>query len=325
MVPKVESIVISVPRAGPPHEIWRSVASLVLACEDCARKSWQPTGLGTNLPLEIIVPNRSLRLGWWKRVLRLAFSYFKWLLSKSPKQNPGVLPWHPSEWCHPRYCFGDEEWNNLKKYKQLGLRTLFKHPCLKEWVCCMVSHNKFIPNAIECHNSLWRDSPARSKLATSMHISVGGLAWATEFRSHFLQNGYVGGWDERSSFRASGKACCCCREGTVGSKSVNAMDESNDYPETFTTCSQPVAGVSLVVQLLPNSSELVAAWFFRNQCTIELVSVLSWTTQRCSSVWHLLSWGAERTPGSPHSVPQFDSSHWGWNQPNPWFQPSDHH
>ena len=89
---------------------------------------------------------------------------------------------------HPGYCFGDEERNNLKKYEHLGLRALFKHPRLKDRFGCMVSHDQFIPNTVACHDFLRRATLARSKLATAMHISVGGPARGTEFTSQFLRN-----------------------------------------------------------------------------------------------------------------------------------------
>jgi hypothetical protein len=89
---------------------------------------------------------------------------------------------------HPGYCFGDEERNDLKKYEHLGLRALFHHPRLKNRYGCMVSHDKFITNAVACHDFLQRASLARSKLATATHISVGGPARGTEFTAQFLRN-----------------------------------------------------------------------------------------------------------------------------------------
>ena len=88
----------------------------------------------------------------------------------------------------PGYCFGDEERNDLKKYEDLGLRALLLHPRLKNRYGCMVSHDKFIPNAVACHDFLQRASLARSKLATATHISVGGPARGTEFTAQFLRN-----------------------------------------------------------------------------------------------------------------------------------------
>jgi hypothetical protein len=88
----------------------------------------------------------------------------------------------------PGYCFGDEARNDLKKYKYLGLRTLFNHPCLQDQYGCMVAHNKFVPNVITCHDFLQQASLAKSKLVIATHYSVGGLASGTEFTSQFLQN-----------------------------------------------------------------------------------------------------------------------------------------
>ena len=89
---------------------------------------------------------------------------------------------------HPGYCFGDEERNDLKKYEHLGLRVLFHHPRLKDRYGCMVSPEKFVPNAVACYDFLQRASLARSKLATATHISVGGPARGTEFTAQFLRN-----------------------------------------------------------------------------------------------------------------------------------------
>lgn len=89
---------------------------------------------------------------------------------------------------HPGYRFGDEERNDLTKYKDLGLRALFHHPRLKDRYGCMVSRNKFIPNVAACHEFLRRAYQARCKLATATHISVGGPARGTEFAAQFLRN-----------------------------------------------------------------------------------------------------------------------------------------
>jgi hypothetical protein len=89
---------------------------------------------------------------------------------------------------YPGYCFGDEARNDLKKYEYVGLQALFNHPRLKNRYGCMVSNQKFIPNAVACHEFLRRASLARSKLATATHISVGGPARGTEFTAQFLRN-----------------------------------------------------------------------------------------------------------------------------------------
>lgn len=89
---------------------------------------------------------------------------------------------------HPGYCFGDEERNDLKKYEHLGLRALFHHPRLKDRYGCMVSHDKFVPNPVACHDFLKLASLVRSKLATATHISAGGPARGTEFTAQFLRN-----------------------------------------------------------------------------------------------------------------------------------------
>lgn len=89
---------------------------------------------------------------------------------------------------HPGYCFGDEERNYLKKYEDVGLRVLFQHPRFEGRYGDFVAHDKFIPNAVACHDFLRRASHARSKLATATHISVGGPARGTEFIAQFLRN-----------------------------------------------------------------------------------------------------------------------------------------
>ena len=89
---------------------------------------------------------------------------------------------------HPGYCFGDEERNDLKRYEHLGLRALFHHPCLKDQYGCMVSPEKFVPNAVACYDFLRRASLAQTKLAMVTHISVGGPARGTEFTTQFLRN-----------------------------------------------------------------------------------------------------------------------------------------
>jgi hypothetical protein len=89
---------------------------------------------------------------------------------------------------HPGYCFGDEERNDLKKYEDLGLRALLHHPRLKGRYGCMASPDKFIPNAVACHDFLRQAFLARSKLATATHISIGGPARGTEFTAQYLRN-----------------------------------------------------------------------------------------------------------------------------------------
>jgi len=89
---------------------------------------------------------------------------------------------------HPGFCFGDLERNGLKKYEDAGLRALFHHPRLKDRFGSMLPGDKFILNAVGCHDFLRRSSLARTKLATLLHISVGGPARGTEFMAHNLRN-----------------------------------------------------------------------------------------------------------------------------------------
>jgi len=88
----------------------------------------------------------------------------------------------------PGYCFGEEDHNDLKKYEHLGLKILLHHPRFKDRYGYMVSQDKFIPNAVACHEFLRRASLVRSKLATATHISVGGPARGTELTAHYLRN-----------------------------------------------------------------------------------------------------------------------------------------
>lgn len=86
------------------------------------------------------------------------------------------------------FWFGELEMNDLKKYEDRGLKVLFHHPCMKDRYGCMLSEEKFIPNAYAIHEFLYRSSLARSKLTTAIHISVGGPARGTELSSNYLRN-----------------------------------------------------------------------------------------------------------------------------------------
>lgn len=88
----------------------------------------------------------------------------------------------------PGYFFGEDDRNGFKKYQYLGLNALIHHPRFKDRYGCMVSAEKFVPNAVACHDFLRRASVMRSKLATATHISVGGPGRGTEVTAHFLRN-----------------------------------------------------------------------------------------------------------------------------------------
>ena len=86
------------------------------------------------------------------------------------------------------YFFGEEKKNDLKRYSDLGIRALLHHPRLKGRYGCMVSQDKFVPNAAACHDFLQRASLTRTKLAVATHISVGGPARGVEFVAQYLRN-----------------------------------------------------------------------------------------------------------------------------------------
>ena len=88
----------------------------------------------------------------------------------------------------PGFCFGDLERNDMMKYEDAALNTLFHHPCLKGRFGAMLSGGNFILNAVGCHDFLRRSSLVRSKMATLLHISGGGPARGTEFTSSYLRN-----------------------------------------------------------------------------------------------------------------------------------------
>lgn len=88
----------------------------------------------------------------------------------------------------PGFCFGDLERNSMKKYEDAGLKALFHHPCLKDRFGSMLPGNRFVLNAVGCHDFLRQSSLARTKLATLLHISTGGPARGTEFTATYLRN-----------------------------------------------------------------------------------------------------------------------------------------
>lgn len=88
----------------------------------------------------------------------------------------------------PGYCFGDEGANGLKKYEDAGLNVLFNHPRFKDRYGCMVSGDKFIPNAVACHDFLRQSSLGMSKVATLLHIGPGNPPRGTESTSQFFRN-----------------------------------------------------------------------------------------------------------------------------------------
>jgi hypothetical protein len=88
----------------------------------------------------------------------------------------------------PGYFFGDDDRKYLKKHEDRGLRALLHHPRLKDRYGCMVSRDRFIPNAVACHDFLRRAWFARSRLAELTHISVGGPARGTKFTAQYLCN-----------------------------------------------------------------------------------------------------------------------------------------
>ena len=89
---------------------------------------------------------------------------------------------------HAGFCFAELERNDMKKYEDVGLRALFHHPRLKDRFGTMLPDDRFVLNAVGCHDFLQQLSLARMKLATLLHISIGGPAQGTEFTSNYLQN-----------------------------------------------------------------------------------------------------------------------------------------
>jgi len=89
---------------------------------------------------------------------------------------------------HPGYCFGDEEANGLKEYEDRGLKILLHHPWFKDRYGCMVSGDKFIPNAVACHDFLQRASFISSKFATVLYVSPGGFPRGPEITSQTIRN-----------------------------------------------------------------------------------------------------------------------------------------
>lgn len=88
----------------------------------------------------------------------------------------------------PGYCFGEEEWNGLKEFEHVGLRTLLHHPRFKDRYGFMVSKDQFVPNTAACHDFLQKASLIRSKLASATHISIGGPPRGTEATAHYFRN-----------------------------------------------------------------------------------------------------------------------------------------
>jgi hypothetical protein len=89
---------------------------------------------------------------------------------------------------NPGFSFGDMERNDLSKYENAALRTLFEHPRLKGRFGTILPGGRFILNAVGCHEFLQRSSLTRTKMATLLHISGGGPARGTEFTASYLRN-----------------------------------------------------------------------------------------------------------------------------------------
>lgn len=105
----------------------------------------------------------------------------------------------------PGFCFGDLERNGMKKYEDAGLRALFHHPCLKDRFGTMLPGNKFVLNAVACHDFLRRSTFARTKTAVLLHISVGGTQRGSELASNSLRNHPQG--DIRNVRVVNGEIC----------------------------------------------------------------------------------------------------------------------
>ena len=88
----------------------------------------------------------------------------------------------------PGFCFGELERNGMKESEEAALRAFFHHPRLKDRYCMMLPGDRFILNAVACHDFLRRSSLMRTKLATLLHISGGGPARGTEFIASYLRN-----------------------------------------------------------------------------------------------------------------------------------------
>ena len=102
------------------------------------------------------------------------------------------------------FCFGDLEFNDLKKHEGTGLRALFHHPRLKGRFGSVVS-GQFILNAVGCHDFLRRSEFVRSILAPLLHMSPGGTSWGTEFAALYLRNSPQG--DIRNVRVIDGELC----------------------------------------------------------------------------------------------------------------------
>ena len=105
----------------------------------------------------------------------------------------------------PGFCFGELERNDMKKYEDAGLRTLFQHPRFKDRFGTMVPGGRFVLNAVGSHDFLERSSRARTKLATLLHISCGGPARGTELTANYLRNHPQG--DIRNVMVIDGRIC----------------------------------------------------------------------------------------------------------------------
>ena len=77
---------------------------------------------------------------------------------------------------HPGYCFGEEEANGLKNYEDCGLKIILHHPWFRDRFGCMVSADKFVPNAVACHDFLRRSSFITSKFLTDLYLTQIGRA-----------------------------------------------------------------------------------------------------------------------------------------------------
>ena len=105
----------------------------------------------------------------------------------------------------PGFCFGDTEHCDMMKYGDRGLKVLFHHPRLKDRYGCVLPDGTFRFNAFACHEFLRLASLARSKLATAVHVSIGGPPRGTEIVANYLRNHPQG--DRRNVKIVDGDLC----------------------------------------------------------------------------------------------------------------------
>ena len=105
----------------------------------------------------------------------------------------------------PGFCFGELERNDVRKYEDAGLRTLFHHPRLQDRFGTVVPGGRFVLNAVGCHDFLERSSRTRTRLASLLHISCGGPARGTELTANYLRNHPQG--DIRNVMVVDGRLC----------------------------------------------------------------------------------------------------------------------